>query len=250
MYFKLKDIDYKITDSSVQLIYEDNEIRMYIEVNAETDDENVEYDMRQVYLYHNNGFSTGVENSKQLENMKFVWNASENEAGEEAGTCCVQEHEEITKGSIEVLKVTKKDITIRWRGFANVFWNDEYGADVPFDTEFTAKLPRERNYSVNALDTTKMKIGKDAELELLNFDEVDAVRKRVDETREWTDFNATLKFRVTYKGTDYFGEVIYTNGKINHETHFDPSCPINVRHVSMDWSNVLKYVTFTFVVSS
>ncbi len=52
------------------------------------------------------------------------------------------------------------------RGFANVFWNDEYGADVPFDTEFTAKLQIERNYSANALETTKMKIGKGAELEL------------------------------------------------------------------------------------
>lgn len=79
MYFKLKDIEYEILNCSVSLNYEDTGIRMYIEVNAETKNQEIDFELRNVSLYHNNGFETNVQKPKQLENKKFVWDNSNNE---------------------------------------------------------------------------------------------------------------------------------------------------------------------------
>lgn len=59
------------------------------------------------------------------------------------------------------------------------------------------------NACSHALEKDNIKIGKNAELHLLNFDEVNAVRKKVDETKQWNDFNAELKFRVIYDGKGF-----------------------------------------------
>lgn len=70
----------------------------------------------------------------------------------------------VSKGAVLTLaqkaaaEAVKRIDAVYWSGLANVFWSDEYGADVPFDTEFTAKLPTERNYFMNAIETTRMKI--------------------------------------------------------------------------------------------
>lgn len=58
-----------------------------------------------------------------------------NEKGEEAGSLYVFEHEDVIKGTIEFLRREGRKYYIRWSGTANVFWNDEYGADVPFAFE-------------------------------------------------------------------------------------------------------------------
>lgn len=42
---------------------------------------------------------------------------------EEAGYFYVVEHEDVTKGTIEILKVDKNNITIHWSGTANIFWD-------------------------------------------------------------------------------------------------------------------------------
>ena len=60
---------------------------------------------------------------------------------------------------------------------------------------------------------------------------------------------AELKFKVTYDGKDYFGKVVYKNGKINHTTYFDEKCPLDVVHQAMGWSDVLNYVDFYFLVT-
>lgn len=58
---------------------------MYIEVNAETKNQEIDFELRNVSLYHNNGFNTNVQDIKQLENKKFVWDISNNDKDEEAG---------------------------------------------------------------------------------------------------------------------------------------------------------------------
>ncbi len=249
MYFRLRDIEYDISSCSVSLNYEDTGIRMYIEVNAETKNQEIDFELRNVSLYHNNGFNTGVQKPKQLENKKFVWDNPNNKKNEEAGYFYVVEHEDVTKGTIEILKVDKNNITIHWSGTVNIFWNSEFGENVPFDTEFTTTIPIQKKYKINALEKDSIKIGKNAELCLLNFDEVNEVRKKVDETKQWNDFNAELKFKVTYDGKDYFGKVVYKNGKINHKTYFDEKCPLDVVHETMGWSDVLNYVDFYFLVT-
>ena len=48
--------------------------------------------------------------------------------------------EDVTKGTIEVLKVEDHSITIHWNGTGNIYWDNEFGKDVPFDTEFTTEF--------------------------------------------------------------------------------------------------------------
>ena len=75
------------------------------------------------------------------------------------------------------------------------------------------KLPKKRRVTIDAYKTVKTKVNKDLEIELLNFPEVESAAYKMQETRIWTDFNVTLYFKVTYKGTEYLGNVVYTNGK-------------------------------------
>ena len=97
---------------------------------------------------------------------EFVWDNSNNEKNEEAGYFYVVEHEDVTSGIIEILKVDKNNITIRWSGTANIFWNSEFGENVPFDTEFTTTIPMQKKYKINALEKDSIKIGK--KLNILN----------------------------------------------------------------------------------
>ncbi len=83
-------------------------------------------------LYHNNGFQIAVSSWKDLEGKTLNWDCAYNENEEEAGTLCVFEHEEVTRGKIEILKRHEQSFLLRWSGTANVFWSEEYGADVPF----------------------------------------------------------------------------------------------------------------------
>lgn len=83
-------------------------------------------------LYHNNGFTLDAASWKELEGIILKWDSPYNEKGEEAGSLYVFEHEDVTKGTIEFLRREGRKYYIRWSGTANVFWNDEYGADVPF----------------------------------------------------------------------------------------------------------------------
>ena len=54
--FRLRDIIYKVTRTFLSAVYENMELVLFPEVEARTEDPAVEYEMRSVRLYHNNGF--------------------------------------------------------------------------------------------------------------------------------------------------------------------------------------------------
>ena len=92
-------------------------------------------------LYHNNGFVIeNISSWKELEGQKLVWESEYNERDEEAGFLCVFEHENVTKGTIEILERRGTSFLVRWAGTANVYWDDEYGEDVPFSFEGEARF--------------------------------------------------------------------------------------------------------------
>lgn len=246
-YFILNDVSYKIVRSSIAL-YETNEgIQLFPEVIAKNNQ--VIHELSELHLYHNNGFQTGVKKIAELTGKKYVWEEAYNDKGEEAGFLYVLEHENVTEGTIEIMDVGRNDITIKWKGKANIFWDDVFGADVPFETVLQMNLPKKRKITIDAYKTVKTKVNKDLEIELLNFKEIESAANKMQETRIWTDFNITLYFKVTYKGTEYLGNVVYTNGKNNHETHFDKSCPLKVVHDGFGWS-AFKFIFVFYVESS
>ncbi len=241
MYFRLDNLNYNLTDSTVTLDYQDNKIFLYIELEAEVIDETDDFDMQKIRLYHHNGFATGAADPKELGGRKFVWECERNDEGEDAGYIYVGYHDNVTEATIEVLAVTETEITMRWHGV---------GCGLPFDTEFTAKLPQERIYTINAWESLSMPMGEDCTLFLLNFPEYEKRREAVCESRIWEDFNAVLKFKVVYQGAEYFGDVVYTNGKINFETHFDERCPIRVKSTGCLWDPFFGHIDFMFQVSA
>ena len=245
--FILKDITYRVIQASLGAYYQDMELVLFPEVEAE--DDHVEYDMRHVRLYHNNGFNTHISNFSELCGRKFIWESECNAAEEEAGTLCVQEHEAVREGTIEILKVENGQITIKWSGKADVGWSRKYGSKVPFETIFTAKIPDAVNYCLDAFKSTKLKIDKETCLEILNLEEFNVEVERVSETRVWDSFNTVLQFKLIYANKEYLGEVLFTNGKNNFELKMDEDCPKKIKFRGVDYNLRVKYEMFTFEIT-
>lgn len=242
---RLKDIVYDITDTYCSVSSRNGEIYLSLDTDAECSDENVEYELCSARLYHEDGFNTHASSLEELKGRKFVWNSEENADGEEAGTLYVLEHEYLSSGTIEITDVSDGFMTIYWSGLANVYWSEEYGSDIPFEAEFTVKLPK-IHFTVDAFKATNVKIDNDTRLEILNLDEFNNEVERVSASRKWDDFNTVLRFKLIHLGKDYLGEAAFTNGKNNFATAFDDSCPRKVAFLGVDFNLRVNYEMFTF----
>lgn len=120
---KLKDIVYDITQCYCSANSRNGEIYLFPDIDAECSDKNVEYELRSVRLYHNNGFNTHAGTFEELKGKKFVWESEENADGEEAGTLYVLEHENLSSGTIRITDVSNGHMTARWSGLANIYWS-------------------------------------------------------------------------------------------------------------------------------
>lgn len=237
MYFKLNNCEYNITSCSVSfdLVPENQTLRMFIDVDASTDNEDVEYELQNIRLYHNNGFCIGIKDVKKMKGKKFEWLKNVNKKGEEAGTMYVLGHEDISSGTIEILDVTEEMIKIRWVGLANIFWDDEFGENVPFETEIEAKIPEiPKEKVLNGFKKTKLKIDKVTELEILNFPDILEEEERCcalwkqNDRKAWEKFNAILNLKLTYNGEEYLGRAIYAGSTRICKVEFDDDCPLLV----------------------
>lgn len=139
--FILKDIVYEVTGVSIYTEFFHSEIIISLDIEAETKD-SVDYEFRRVRLYHEDGFNTHTTTFEELKGKKFDMELDPDSDESSAGSLYVLEHEDITMGTIEILDVTEGKITIRWNGLANVYANEMYGENVPFDTVFTADIPQ------------------------------------------------------------------------------------------------------------
>lgn len=122
------------------------------------DDEEIYYESVSPRLYHNNGFRLDIKSWKDIEGISLKWDSQYNANGEEAGTLYVFEHEDVTTGTIEFLKRNGNRFLVRWTGTANVYWNDEYGEDVPFSFEGEVEFSGVSAYCdyISTLDELKM----------------------------------------------------------------------------------------------
>lgn len=247
-YFKLSNIKYEIKDVKVHFENEENGIRLYFDINAISNDNNIDNELSNIYLYHNNGFQTGVKTINELKGKKYIWSSSINENDEDAGILSVLGHEDVTKGTIEIIDVSKNQIRVKWYGTANVFWNEILGENVPFETEFVSMIPKNKKICINAYRNIQLKIDDNCKIELLNFHKIKFAAQIMQLTKQWKKFNAILKFKITYDNKEYFGKVIYKNGKNNYETVID-NCPVKIKHCGFEWSKVREEFNFLFEIS-
>lgn len=255
MYFKLKNIDYNVEKCSVSFDINpsDQKLIMFIEIEAKNTDGSVDYELRDVYLYHNNGFQIGGKTLSKLSGKVFAWDKKYNAYREEAGTMCVLEHENLTSGTIEILEVTKETIKLKWSGLANIYWNDEFGENVPFETEVEAKLPPIPKIKViNGMEKSVLKLDKDTVVELLNFEDLLNETERCtqlwrqNDKAAWEKYNATLKIKVVHKGVEYSAEAVYKNSAKKCELIVDENCPKKLEIVNTTIDTVFKEYNLYF----
>lgn len=157
--FKLKDRVFTVKQTEIFLAYQDKAMAdayvdprgeglylflgLYMNTN-EYEDAEGETTEWSPDLYHNSGIRIEVGNWKELAGMTFEWTSAHDENYAEAGCLYVFGHEDVTAGKIEIQKREGDSFTIRWSGKGHVFWNDEYGENVPFEAEFTATLSQIR----------------------------------------------------------------------------------------------------------
>ena len=238
MYLKLNNYEYKITAANVGFeMSEDNKsLIMFLDIDGSYEGEDLDYELRTIRLYHNNGFHIGVKEPNKLIGKSFEWNEAYNNKGEEAGTLYVLEHEDVTSGKIDILDVTQDLIKVKWSGQANVFWNEECGENVSFEAEVEAKVPSVPKVKViNGFKETKLKIDKNTEIELLNFSDMVMEAERCKESylkndsNAWSTFDKALKLKLTYMKKEYYGEAVYQGSGTKCYTVFDDQCPLNVQ---------------------
>ena len=141
----LKDIVYDIIDEA-QLygIIEDGRLVLGFDIEAQTENENIDHELRYIRFYNEYGFDTYVSEYKELKGKKYIWDAADAEDMDDeemAGTLYVLDHEDVAYACLEVLDVGDDTIKIKFSGCANVYWSDDYWEDVPFETVFIASLP-------------------------------------------------------------------------------------------------------------
>ena len=75
MYFKLRDHIYEVTSSVVRLLCDpwEDTFGMDIDIYAESKDEALDPEMRELRLYHNNSFETGESHYLALKGKKYIW---------------------------------------------------------------------------------------------------------------------------------------------------------------------------------
>ncbi|WP_252242196.1 hypothetical protein [Clostridium sp. ZBS18] len=132
------------------------------------DDEEIYYESVSPRLYHNNGFRLDIKSWKDIEGLSLKWDSQYNANGEEAGTLYVFEYEDVTGGTIKFLERNGNKFLVRWTGTANVYWNDEYGEDVPFSFEGEVGFS---GISANCDDISTLDELKIIMTEFINLDE-------------------------------------------------------------------------------
>lgn len=234
MYFRLKGIEYDIRSCYVSfgIISDNQHLAMYIDIEAETESEEIDSELSYVRLYHNNGFDIGGKTIRNLKGKRFEWKKA---ATYDSGTLYVLEHEDVTSSVVEILDITKEKIKIRWTGCGNVFWNDEYDTEVPFEAEIETAMPEIPNYKVlNGMAASVFKLDKDTTLEFLNFDDLLQENARcVDMWRNndreaWDKYDATLNMILRHKGEEYNVQAVYKGASTKCELILPENCPVKL----------------------
>jgi hypothetical protein len=89
-----------------------------------------------IRLFNEDGFNTGVKSIRELKGKSYTWNETSNVKGSYPGFLYVFDHEEIPECTLEILEADDTKLVIHWFGKADIFLNNRYGTNVPFETTF------------------------------------------------------------------------------------------------------------------
>lgn len=243
------NVEYEISSKSLFISNLDGVITLGLDLEASTRDESIDSELRSIRLYHNDNFVTQCKDISELKGKKFVWPNSEDKDLGSAGFLYVLEHEEVTSCTMEILDVKDDSLVIKWTGNANVYWNDEFGANVPFSCCVDVSIPKKKEITIKPLEKNRVKIDDNSYLEILNISGFNFMLGMVSLIKAWNLVNGTLKFKVNYNGVDYFGNVIFKNGKNNYKLVMkDTNCPIKINFKGFDFNFKSRYEEMRFEI--
>lgn len=140
-YIKIKDLSFDIDFASLEIVEEEeNDFRLYIEVNAMEktvsfgSGENAVSESIQPCFFMNNGIKLENQSYSDLVGKKFTYDFEKDSTW--GWGLSVFECEDVTKSEIEILSKSGDSFHIKWTGTANILYNDEYGKNVPFECYF------------------------------------------------------------------------------------------------------------------
>ncbi len=138
---KFRNYDYKIIEARMEIDIRDEEIWLCPSFTAEYENENDELDFEicSIYAYFNGDFNTKKKNLQDLVGCKFQCDSDMPDDGDIA-LFYVVEHEDIHNGVLEILEVTDTIVKFNWQGEANVYWDDDFSTDVPFNVTANGKI--------------------------------------------------------------------------------------------------------------
>lgn len=141
--FKLKNKEFEVSEAIMSLSFskeETGENKLLLCLDIEMEEQWIDNAWWSPRLYHEDGFKVKINSWKELEGFTSTWDSKYNENDEEAGCLYVFEHEDVTSGKIKILERQDNNFKLRWTGKGNIYWDDEYSEDVPFELECLANF--------------------------------------------------------------------------------------------------------------
>ena len=139
-FFKLAGYDYDEPRGEISMEYEDGGIRLFVNVFASTDNDEIDFECQGASLEQVEGMFIKAQNIQELVGRRFVWDTPENEYGY-AGVLNVVEYEQISKAELVIESINDGIATVYWHGIGDIRWDEPFDTDVPFETRVMISLP-------------------------------------------------------------------------------------------------------------
>jgi len=146
------------------------------------------------YVYHQS-LELKINTWKEIQNQTIQWDDSLNEIGEDSGFY-VFEHGEIAKGEIKIGKLENNLFDIQWNGLCNIYFDDEYDEDIPFELICKASIG---NIRVNGSEHDEV---EDIESRLKKFISLDHLERTAFEVSEHEYESGVKMTSAIYNTTD------------------------------------------------
>lgn len=149
MYLKLRDTVFEINEPKLKFYYYDEaeasrwankQPGLFLTAAVGTEEKELNGESCAPWLRHNGGIKIDIPHWTELEGKRWIFDGAYDENGSEAGFFGVFEEEPLKECRFEIIKRDGRKFTVRWSGIADMFFDDEYDCDVPFECEFTAEL--------------------------------------------------------------------------------------------------------------
>lgn len=149
MYLKLRDTAFVINRTKLKCYYYDEaeasrwanrQPGLFLTAAVGTEERELNGESCAPWLRHNFGIKVDIAGWTGLEGKCWVFGGASDENNNEAGFFGVYEEEPLKECRFEILKRDGREFTVRWSGVADMFFDEEYDCDVPFECEFTAEF--------------------------------------------------------------------------------------------------------------